>query len=212
MRKRVECGPHPLNVIPIPGDGRRHVGRLEAVLHRQWAAGTIPPQSVRDIIDGFANLPSHLAERLADEVDGIYVGEGSVVDLDHMGHLRGLRTDPDDPHSRPFDRLAGIYRYGVMALGSLPHESISLVLHETGHVLDIADQMMSETREWRDLHKACLPLLENPYWHKRHEWWAEAFALTASDGFEVLDDMLAGDTGLAYDVTRYFEDNYGVMA
>ncbi|GAB3209207.1 hypothetical protein GCM10027294_22670 [Marinactinospora endophytica] len=181
------------------------------MLHRQWPEGTIPSQTVLDNINALANLPFHIADRVIDEVEAIYVGEGSIVELDGMGVLRGRLTYPEGPHSRPFERLAGIYRYGVVALGSLPHESISLVLHEVGHVLDIADRMMSETREWRDLHRACVARLCEPYWHIRHEWWAEAFALTAGDGFEVLTDLLAGDTRLAYDVTSYFQDHYGVM-
>nr|WP_179643342.1 hypothetical protein [Spinactinospora alkalitolerans]NYE47389.1 hypothetical protein [Spinactinospora alkalitolerans] len=211
MNQRIECGPHPRGVVPVPDDGRRHLGRLETVLHRQWPAGTRPPQRVIDNVDALANLPFHIADRIIDEVEAIHIGEGSIVDLDGLGHLRGVPTEPGDPRSQPFDRLTGIYRYGVVALGSNEHESVSLVLHEVGHVLDIADRMMSETREWRDLHNACLPCLEEPYWHRRHEWWAESFALSASDAFEVLERMLAGNTRLAYDVTRYFEYNYGVM-
>ncbi|MBV2363137.1 hypothetical protein LG943_03680 [Streptomonospora sp. S1-112] len=210
MRPRVECGPHPPGVVPIPDDGRRHLGRMETVLHRQWAAGTRPHPTVIGHIDALANLPFHIADRVIDEVEGIYVGEGSVVDLDGLGHLRGRPTDPDDPASRTFDRFTGIYRYGVVAIGGRPHQSVSLVLHEVGHVLDVADRMMSETREWRDLHRACLPLLKAAYWHKRDEWWAEAFALTAAHKEHLLVSHLAGDVSLAYAVMEYFEYNYGV--
>lgn len=170
----------------------------------------MPPPEVVDHIATLASLPPHIADRVTDEVEGIYVGPGSVVDLDGLGPLRGRLTDADDPQSRPFERLAGVYLFGVFAVGDLGHESVSLALHEVGHVLDVADQMMSETREWRDLHGACLSRLVKPYWRKRHELWAEAFAITAAHEEEVLVDMLAGDGALASGVLAYFEEHYGV--
>ncbi|TDQ44167.1 hypothetical protein EV190_1374 [Actinorugispora endophytica] len=207
----MECGPHPPGARPLPDDGRRHLGRLEAVLHRRWPAGTVPSPRVIDHIEALAGLPLPLVDRVIDEVNGIYIGEGSVADLNCFNHLRGVSVDPDDPLSPTFDRLTGIYRFGFLVLGGNPHASASLVYHEIGHVLDLADRMMSETRRWRDLHEACLPHLAEEYWHRRHEWWAECFAITLSRKDKVLVDMLDGREGLAYDVLEYFQNNYGVM-
>ncbi|WP_285759926.1 hypothetical protein [Nocardiopsis ansamitocini] len=211
MNERIECGPHPVGTHPVPMDGRRHLGRLETVLHRRWPAGTIPSPQVIAHIDTLASLPSPLVERIITEVDDIFIGEGSVVDLAGYGHLRGVSTDPTDPDALTYDRLAGIYRFGVLLLGTLPNASTSLVLHEVAHVLDLADLMMSETRHWRELHASCLPHLDNPYWHARHEWWAECFAYVAQRDMEGLAKMLAGDEQLAYAVFAYFQENYGVI-
>ncbi|MDA8370010.1 MAG: hypothetical protein M0026_09065 [Nocardiopsaceae bacterium] len=212
LNQRAQCGPHPPGVVPVPDDGRRHLGRLEEVLHRQWAAGTRPSAAVIGIIDALARLPRHIADRVVEEVDAIYVGEGSVVDLQGMGHLRGQHTDPRNPRTLLWDEVPGIYSRGVMALGSVPHAGVSLVLHEVGHVLDIADRLMSETREWRDLHRACRPLLRRRILAEyRGEWWAEAFALAASHMLGPMVRLLGGERRLAYRVTEYFQTYYGVV-
>ncbi|KUP96895.1 hypothetical protein AC529_09765 [Thermobifida cellulosilytica TB100] len=182
------------------------------MLHRRWPAGTIPSPRVLDHIEALASLPFPIVDRVIEEVDGIYIGEGSVADLNCFNHLRGVSTDPDDPHAPTFDRLAGIYRFGLLVLGSNPHTSVSLVFHEIGHVLDLADRMMSETREWRDLHEACLPYLVEEYWHRRHEWWAECFAIALARKEQVLVDMLGGRVDLAYAVVDYFHRHYAMVA
>lgn len=206
----LECGPHPQGVRPFPDDGRRHLGRLEAVLHRRWPAGTIPSPRILDHMDALSRLPPAIVDRVVEEVNGIYIGEGSVADLNCFNHLRGVSTDPDDPQAPTFDRLAGIYRFGFLVLGSSPHTSVSLVFHEIGHVLDVADRMMSETRQWRDLHDACVPHLVEEYWHRRHEWWAECFAITLARKEHVLVTMLGGQVDLAYAIVEYFHTYYGV--
>src|SRR5690606_9244605 len=78
---RPRAEPHPPGA-PHAADGRRHCGVLESVLHRQWDVreGPPPPEVIR-AVDSLASLPDALKEKLANGLDGIYVGPGGVPQL-----------------------------------------------------------------------------------------------------------------------------------
>ncbi|WP_449064986.1 hypothetical protein [Planomonospora algeriensis] len=91
------CAPHPANTHPIPRDGRRHCGVLERVLRRQWPESRQPPPELVTAVDELVALPVHIATRLAEELDEIWLGVGTVPDLDGLGALRGQPIRPGSP-------------------------------------------------------------------------------------------------------------------
>jgi hypothetical protein len=206
---------HAANVHPIPADGRRWVGPLEEILHRQWPPDVIPPQQILTAIDRIAALPSHVAGRLLEGVEGIYVGIGMVPDLDDMQDLRGQPIHPDRPHGATWDLIPGAYRRtgyrkGVIVIGSAGKPlTIDLFLHEVGHALDDLDGGMSDSADFLALHYGCSEVLvDDRYIHSRAEAFAEFFALASLRAWDVLEDLLGGATSRAYGVRSWYGRNY----
>ncbi|HXA59354.1 MAG TPA: hypothetical protein VNW94_09360, partial [Streptosporangiaceae bacterium] len=74
----------------MPRDGRRHCGILERVLRRQWdPVEGLPPTELIAAVDRLALLPVHIASRLADELQGLWLGPGNIPDLDDLQGLAG---------------------------------------------------------------------------------------------------------------------------
>ncbi len=210
--------PHPPDA-PDARDGRRHCGVLEDVLYRQWPAdGPVPPEVVQ-AVDSLAELPEPLKERLAEGLDGIYVGPGGVPDLDDMGHLRGR---PLPSGKATWDICAGAYGDRTIVVGDRPSPTPDVMLHEIGHALDDIDgtmgedgrQWQSDSPEFRALYAQCLPHLTSDFHVQgdlgRHEFFADAFAAIASRQRPALVDMLGGDTRTALNVMLYFDRKYGI--
>ncbi len=86
--------------------GRRHCGRLEEVVCRDWAQDAVPPPEVVRAIDRLAELPQLIKEKLAAGLDAIYVGVGGVPDLDDMSRLSGV---PLPSGRATWDACAGAY-------------------------------------------------------------------------------------------------------
>ncbi len=203
-------------------DGRRHCGALEGVLYRQWAADgrSAPPDAVR-AVDSLAELPDALKERLAEGLDGIYVGSGGVPDLDDMQFLRGA---PLPSGKATWDICAGAYGDRKVVVGDQPSPTPDVMLHEIGHALDDIDGIMSEDgpRQWQSdgpefqaLYRECFPHLLSDFHRKGeelgcHEFFADAFAAIASRQRPALVDMLGGDTRTALNVMLFFNRKYGI--
>jgi len=212
----VETGPHPPD-MPDLGDGRRHCGPLEAVLHRQWdAADGPPPPDVVRAVDSLARLPDSLKAKLAAGLEGIYVGPGGVPDLDDMGYLRGA---PLPSGRATWDICAGAYGDRKIVVGDRPSPTPDVMMHEVGHALDDVDappgDWVSDSPEFQALYEQCLPLLVSAF-HKqggglgRKEFFADAFAAIASRQRPALVDMLGGDTRTALNVMLFFNRRYGI--
>ncbi|RJL22609.1 hypothetical protein D5H75_35420 [Bailinhaonella thermotolerans] len=199
---------------PYRPDGRQHCGELESVLYRQWE-GTPPPECVR-AIDSLAALPQVLKERLADGLDGIYVGPGGVPDLDDMRYLRGA---PLPSGRATWDICAGAYGDRKIVVGDRPSPTPDVMMHEVGHALDDVDaapgEWLSDSPEFVALYEAALPHLASEF-HKqpgslgRKEFFADAFAAIASRQRPALVDMLGGDTRIALNVMLFFNRRYGI--
>ncbi|MCO6004405.1 hypothetical protein NE236_05365 [Actinoallomurus purpureus] len=213
--------PHPPDA-PDVRDGRRHCGALENILYRQWSADgdPIPPDAVR-AVDSLAELPEVLKDKLAEGLNGIYVGSGGVPDLDDMGYLRG---EPLPSGKATWDICAGAYGDRTIVVGDRPSPTPDVMLHEIGHALDDIDgtmtddggrQWQSDTPEFRALYAQCLPHLESDFHRQaedlgRHEFFADAFAAIASRQRPALVDMLGGDTRAALNVMLFFNRKYGI--
>ncbi|GAA0333801.1 hypothetical protein GCM10010151_24430 [Actinoallomurus spadix] len=207
---------------PDVRDGRRHCGSLEDILYRQWPAGGEPvsPDVVR-AVDSLADLPEALKERLAENLNGIYVGSGGVPDLDDMAYLRG---EPLPSGKATWDICAGAYGDRTIVVGDRPSPTPDVMLHEIGHALDDIDGIMtdeggrqwqSDSPEFRALYAQCLPHLESDFHRQaedlgRHEFFADAFAAIASRQRPALVDMLGGDTRTALNVMLFFNRKYGI--
>lgn len=207
---------------PDTRDGRRHCGVLEAVLYRQWSAddGPVPPDVVR-AVDSLAELPEPLKEKLAESLNGIYVGAGGVPDLDDMHYLRG---EPLPSGKATWDICAGAYGDRTIVVGDRPSPTPDVMLHEIGHALDDIDgmasddglrQWQSDSPEFRALYARCLPHLMSDFHVQgddlgRHEFFADAFAAIASRQRPALVDMLGGDTRTALNVMLFFNRKYGI--
>lgn len=213
--------PHPPGA-PDARDGRRHCGVVEDVLYRQWPAdgGPLPPEVVR-AVDSLADLPETLKEKLAEGLDGIYVGPGGVPDLDDMDHLRG---EPLPSGKATWDICAGAYGDRTIVVGDRPSPTPDVMLHEIGHALDDIDgartgdgarQWQSDSPEFRALYAQCRVHLMSDFHVQgedlgRHEFFADAFAAIASRQRPALVDMLGGDTRTALNVMLYFDRKYGI--
>ncbi|RCG21148.1 hypothetical protein DQ384_36660 [Sphaerisporangium album] len=203
------CDPHPANVHPIPRDGRRHCGILEQVLRRQWnPAHGLPPANLINAVDELAALPVHIATRLAQELDEIWLGVGYVPDLDNLGFLRGHPIEPGS--AVLWDQVPGVCTGRIIAIGTGDHVSASLVLHEVGHGLDSLDAM-SQSSEWQTIMRMCRSRIQHPRYLNAVEWWAEAYALCASGQLGRLVRLLDDDENLAEMVWAYYRRHYGVM-
>jgi hypothetical protein len=202
---------------PSLGDGRRHCGPLEDILYRQWdvAEGPPTPEVVR-AVESLAALPEPLKERLAAGLDGIYVGQGGVPQLDDMGHLAGRRL----PSGRAtWDICAGAYGDRKIVVGDRPSPTPDVMMHEVGHALDDLDGegggWRSDSAGFRELYARCLPHLASDFHRQpaelgRREFFADAFAAISARQRPALVDMLGGDIRLALDVMLFFNRRYGI--
>jgi hypothetical protein len=215
------AAPHPPDAVDLR-DGRRHCGALEGILYRQWAADgrSAPPDAVR-AVDSLADLPDRLKDRLAEGLDGIYVGSGGVPDLDDMQYLRGA---PLPSGKATWDICAGAYGDRTIVVGDKPSPTPDVMLHEVGHALDDIDgrmvedgprQWQSDSPEFRALYEQCLPHFASDFHIQaddlgRHEFFADAFAAIASRQRPALVDMLGGNTRAALNVMLFFNRKYGI--
>ncbi|HEX4815768.1 MAG TPA: hypothetical protein VFV66_23740 [Nonomuraea sp.] len=203
--------------VPSLGDGLRHCGKLESILHRQWDArlGPPPPDVVR-AVESLARLPDRLKAKLAAGLEGIYVGPGGVPDLDDMGYLRGA---PLPSGRATWDICAGAYGDRKIVVGDRPSPTPDVMMHEVGHAIDDIDsaygEWVSDSREFADLYEKARPVLVSSFHRQggglgRKEFFADAFAAIASRQRPALVDMLGGDTRMALDVMLFFNRRYGI--
>jgi hypothetical protein len=208
--------PHPQEHPPT-ADGRRNCGALEAILWRQWdAATTAPPPEVIAAIDRLAEFPRALQEKLAAGLEGIYVGDGGVPDLDDMSALHGVLL----PSGRAtWDACAGAYGEHKIVVGSRPSPTPDVMCHEVGHALDDLDsppgKWQSDSAEFRMIYDQCQPYIASDFHRQRgglgrKEFFADAFAAIASAQRPALVDMLSGNTRIALRVMLYFNRRYGI--
>ncbi|GAA2378294.1 hypothetical protein GCM10010404_38220 [Nonomuraea africana] len=202
---------------PARGDGLAHCGWLEGILHRQWDARQGPPSAdaVR-AVESLARLPERLKELLADGLEGIYVGEGGVPDLDDMGYLRGA---PLPSGRASWDICAGAYGDRKIVVGDRPSPTPDVMMHEVGHAIDDVDSphgdWVSDSPEFVALYEQAQPLLASSFHRQggglgRKEFFADAFAAIASRQRPALVDMLGGDTRMALNVMLFFNRRYGI--
>ncbi|GII02266.1 hypothetical protein [Planobispora takensis] len=202
---------------PALGDGLRHCGPLERVLHRQWDVRQGPPSpEVVRAVESLARLPDGLKGKLAAELGGIYVGQGGVPDLDDMGYLRGA---PLPSGRATWDVCAGAYGDRKVVVGDRPSPTPDVMMHEIGHALDDVDaprdEWVSDSPEFAALYEQCVPVLASAFHLQpgnlgRKEFFADAFAAIASRQRPALVDMLGGDTRMALNVMLFFNRRYGI--
>jgi hypothetical protein len=207
--------PHPVGHPPT-GDGRRHCGPLEKILHRQWDVEAPLPAQVIAAIDRLAEFPRPLQEKLADNLVGIYVGPGGVPELDDMSRLRGV---PLPSGRATWDACAGAYGERKIVVGSRPSPTPDVICHEVGHALDDLDaaegKWQSDSPEFRWVYDQCKPHIVSDFHRQRgglgrKEFFADAFAAIASGQRPALVDMLGGNTRTALRVMLYFNRRYGI--
>ncbi|MEV4567485.1 hypothetical protein AB0K12_27280 [Nonomuraea sp. NPDC049419] len=202
---------------PSLGDGLRHCGALEKILHRQWDSRYGPPPAeVIRAVESLARLPDRLKELLAEGMEGIYVGPGGVPDLDDMGYLRGA---PLPSGRATWDICAGAYGDKKIVVGDRPSPTPDVMMHEVGHAIDDVDsaygEWVSDSAEFVRLYEAASPLLTSTFHRQggglgRKEFFADAFAAIASRQRPALVDMLGGDTRMALDIMLFFNRRYGI--
>jgi hypothetical protein len=172
-------------------------------------------------VDSLADLPDRLKDRLAEGLDGIYVGSGGVPDLDDMQYLRGA---PLPSGKATWDICAGAYGDRTIVVGDKPSPTPDVMLHEVGHALDDIDgrmvedgprQWQSDSPEFRALYEQCLPHFASDFHIQaddlgRQEFFADAFAAIASRQRPALVDMLGGNTRVALNVMLFFNRKYGI--
>jgi hypothetical protein len=198
-------------------DGLRHCGPLEAILWRQWdAATTAPPPQAIAAIERLAEFPRALQEKLANGLDGIYVGAGGVPDLDDMGALHGVQLPSG---KATWDACAGAYGDRKIVVGTRPSPTPDVMCHEVGHALDDLDsppgKWQSDSPEFRRIYDQCQPYIASDFHRQggglgRKEFFADSFAAIASAQRPALVDMLGGNTRLALQVMLYFNRRYGI--
>jgi hypothetical protein len=208
--------PHPQGHPPT-ADGRQNCGPLESILWRQWdAADTTPPPEVIAAIERLASFPRQLQEKLAAGLDGIYVGEGGVPEMDDMSALRGV---PLPSGRATWDACAGAYGERKIVVGSRPSPTPDVMCHEVGHALDDLDsppgKWQSDSAEFRMIYDQCQPYIASDFHRQRgglgrKEFFADAFAAIASGQRPALVDMLSGNTRIALRVMLYFNRRYGI--
>ncbi|MER6944011.1 hypothetical protein ABT294_08310 [Nonomuraea sp. NPDC000554] len=213
---RPRARPNPPDAPPR-GDGLRHCGRLESILHRQWDARLGPPSAdVVRAVESLARLPEGLKEKLANGLKGIYVGAGGVPDLDDMGYLRGA---PLPSGRATWDVCAGAYGERKIVVGDRPSPTPDVMMHEVGHAIDDVDSAygdwVSDSPEFVRLYEQAMPLLVSAFHRQqgglgRKEFFADAFAAIASRQRPALVDMLGGDTRMALNVMLFFNRRYGI--
>ncbi|MGP3936105.1 hypothetical protein [Nonomuraea sp. KM88] len=203
--------------VPSMGDGLRHCGRLEQILHRQWDVRRGPPSpEVVHAVESLARLPDGLKDKLAAGLEGIYVGPGGVPDLDDMGYLRGA---PLPSGRATWDICAGAYGDRKIVVGDRPSPTPDVMMHEVGHAIDDVDsahgEWVSDSPEFVRLYETAMPVLASTFHRQggglgRKEFFADAFAAIASRQRPALVDMLGGDTRMALDVMLFFNRRYGI--
>lgn len=198
------------------GDGRANCGPLESILWRQWEPGTVPHPRAAAAVERLASFPRALQEKLADGLDGIFVGAGGVPDLDHMSELRGA---PLPSGKATWDACAGAYGERKIVVGTRPSPTPDVVCHEVGHALDDLDsppgKWQSDSPEFRLIYDQCRPYFASDFHRQRgglgrKEFFADAFAAIASEQRPALVDMLNGNTRAALRVMLYFNRRYGI--
>jgi hypothetical protein len=196
--------------------GRRHCGRIEPLIHREWAADEPPPAELVRAIDRLAELPPLIQAKLATGLDAIYIGSGGVPDLDDMGRLSGV---PLPGGRATWDACAGAYGDRKIIVGTRPSPSPDVTCHEVGHALDdldgSGDDWQSDSPEFSQLYGLCLPHMVSAFHRQpgvlgRREFFADAFAAIASRQRPALVEMLGGDTRTALNVMLYFNIRYGI--
>jgi hypothetical protein len=210
------AAPHPRG-HPLAGDGREHCGPLEKILWRQWdAAAAAPPPQAIAAIDRLASFPRALQEKLAEGLDGIYVGAGGVPDLDDMGALHGVALPSG---KATWDACAGAYGDRKIVVGTRPSPTPDVMCHEVGHALDDLDsppgKWQSDSPEFKNIYDQCQPYIASDFHRQRgglgrKEFFADSFAAIASAQRPALVDMLSGNTRLALQVMLYFNRRYGI--
>ncbi len=209
------AAPHPKGHPPT-ADGRRNCGALEAILWRQWDASAPPSAEVIAAIDRLAQFPRALQEKLAAGLDGIYVGDGGVPQLDDMAALHGV---PLPSGRATWDACAGAYGERKIVVGSRPSPTPDVMCHEVGHALDDLDsppgKWQSDSAEFRMIYDQCQPYIASDFHRQRgglgrKEFFADAFAAIASAQRPALVDMLSGNTRIALRVMLYFNRRYGI--
>jgi hypothetical protein len=208
--------PHPRG-YPVTGDGRQHCGPLEKILWRQWdSAATAPPPQAIAAIERLAEFPRALQEKLAEGLDGIYVGAGGVPDLDDMGGLHGVALPSG---KATWDACAGAYGDRKIVVGTRPSPTPDVMCHEVGHALDDLDsppgKWQSDSPEFKNIYDQCQPYIASDFHRQRgglgrKEFFADSFAAIASAQRPALVDMLSGNTRLALQVMLYFNRRYGI--
>jgi hypothetical protein len=196
--------------------GQRHCGLLEKILHRQWAAGQLPPPQIVLAVDRLAEFPQLIKERLVAGLDAIYVGPGGVPGLDDMGGLSGM---PLPSGRATWDACAGAYGERKVIVGSRPSPTPDVMCHEIGHALDDIDgadgSWQSDSTDFTRLYGQCMPWMTNDF-HRQHghlgrrEFFADAFAAIASSQRPALLEMLGGNNRVALNVMLYFNVRYGI--
>jgi hypothetical protein len=186
-------------------------------LWRQWdAATTAPPPQAIAAIERLAEFPRALQEKLADGLDGIYVGAGGVPDLDDMGALHGVQLPSG---KATWDACAGAYGDRKIVVGTRPSPTPDVMCHEVGHALDDLDsppgKWQSDSPEFRRIYDQCQPYIASDFHRQggglgRKEFFADSFAAIASAQRPALVDMLGGNTRLALQVMLYFNRRYGI--
>jgi hypothetical protein len=210
------AAPHPRG-YPVTDDGRQHCGPLEKILWRQWdAAATPPPAQAIAAIERLAEFPRALQEKLAEGLDGIYVGAGGVPDLDDMGALHGVQLPSG---KATWDACAGAYGDRKIVVGTRPSPTPDVMCHEIGHALDDLDsppgKWQSDSPEFKNIYDQCQPYIASDFHRQRgglgrKEFFADSFAAIASAQRPALVDMLSGNTRLALQVMLYFNRRYGI--
>ena len=209
------AAPHPRG-FPVTGDGRQHCGPLEKILWRQWDASTAPPPQAIAAIDRLAEFPRALQQKLAEGLDGIYVGAGGVPDLDDMGGLHGVGLPSG---KATWDACAGAYGDRKIVVGTRPSPTPDVMCHEVGHALDDLDsppgKWQSDSPEFKNIYDQCQPYIASDFHRQRgglgrKEFFADSFAAIASAQRPALVDMLSGNTRLALQVMLYFNRRYGI--
>ena len=207
--------PHPKGYPPT-ADGRRNCGALEAILWRQWDTSAPPSAEVIAAIDRLAEFPRALQEKLAAGLEGIYVGDGGVPQLDDMASLHGV---PLPSGKATWDACAGAYGEHKIVVGSRPSPTPDVMCHEVGHALDDLDsppgKWQSDSAEFRMIYDQCQPFIASDFHRQRgglgrKEFFADAFAAIASAQRPALVDMLSGNTRVALRVMLYFNRRYGI--
>jgi hypothetical protein len=197
-------------------DGRTNCGPIERILWRQWDETRPPPPQAIAAVERLASFPRALQEKLANGLDGIYIGAGGVPELDHMTELRGV---PLPSGRATWDACAGAYGERKIVVGTRPSPTPDVMCHEVGHALDDLDsppgKWQSDSSVFRLIYDECQPYIASDFHRQRgglgrKEFFADAFAAIASGQRPALVDMLGGNTRCALKVMLYFNRRYGI--
>jgi hypothetical protein len=159
-------------------------------------------------VDQLAELPAGIKRRLGQGLTGgLYIGPGWAVDLDNLGHLR---HHPVPGTSYRYGLVPAVYDHdlGVLAVGDQPSKSPSVLLHETGHFLDLSGGARSTERAFRRLYDRCRPFISDPSYLPPAELFAEAAAVTLGGRPLRLRAILGGRDDLAYALYEYMCTTY----